>query len=219
MKLKFLAALVIIIILALILGYRHLHRQSRSSPARHFSPPAELVPFHTPGGTLQTGGFSRTETLHKETSTRLGTTSSSIRLTANYRYEIELRGQWNILIDDTRKVAFVVAPTFKPQLPVAVDTLSLHESTSSGWGRFNKWQQLQSLRQDISPTLEALAASIGYMEVARNQARITVEEFVSDWLLKNRGWPENSEHFVKVYFADEANIPFPENKSLKDFLP
>lgn len=130
-----------------------------------------------------------------------------------------LRGQWNIFIDDTRKLAFVVAPAFKPQLPVAVDTTTLQESTSSSWGRFNKWEQLQSLRQDISPTLEALAASIGYMEVARNQARITVEEFVSDWLLKNRGWPENSDRFVKVYFADDPNIPFPENKSLKDFLP
>ena len=57
------------------------------------------------------------------------------------------------------------------------------------------------------------------MEVARGQARTTIEEFVADWLLKSRGWPEHSKHFVKVWFTDEPDIPFPENKVLKDFLP
>jgi hypothetical protein len=37
-------------------------------------------------------------------------------------------------------------------------------------------------------------------------ARQTVEEFVADWLLKQRGWPEHSDRFVKVYFADEPDI-------------
>ena len=46
-----------------------------------------------------------------------------------------------------------------------------------------------------------------------------VEEFVADWLLKSKGWPASSERFVKVYFADELNIPYPAGKSLKDFLP
>jgi hypothetical protein len=48
---------------------------------------------------------------------------------------------------------------------------------------------------------------------------MTVEEFVADWLLKSKGWPEHSERFVKVYFADEPEFPFPGKKSLKDFLP
>ena len=63
------------------------------------------------------------------------------------------------------------------------------------------------------------AASTGYLEVARGQARTTVEEFVGDWLLKQRNWPQHSERFVKVYFPDEPAIPFPGKKSLKDFLP
>ena len=29
----------------------------------------------------------------------------------------------------------------------------------------------------------------------------------------------DSERFVKVYFSDEPDIPFPNGKSLKDFLP
>lgn len=190
-----------------------------SGHARLMSPPPQLVPFRTAGGTLHTNGFMKTEMFHNETSTWLGTTSSSIRLNATYRYEIELRNKWNILIDDTRKLAFVIAPPFRPQLPVAVDSGSVVEWTESGWGRFNKWEHLGALRRETSTHLEKLAMSIGYIEVARGQARITVEEFVTDWLLRTRGWPEHSECFVKVYFADEQEIPFPDNKSVKDFLP
>jgi hypothetical protein len=183
------------------------------------SPPAVLVPFRTPGGTLHTNGFVKTEVLRKDTGSWRGTTSSEIRLNATYRYEIPLRSKWNIYLDETRRVAFVVAPTFRPQFPVAVDSRSIYEWTESGWGRFDKWDQLEALRREVSPWLEKLATSPGYREVARGQARTTVEEFVADWLLKSRGWPRDSERFVKVYFADESNIPFPANKSLKDFLP
>jgi len=184
------------------------------------SPPPELVPFRTAGGTLHTNVFLKTETLRKETVSWRGTTSSSIRLNATYRYDIELRSKdWNILIDETRKVAFIVTPAFLPQLPVAVDSRTSYEWTESGWGRFDKWEQLHVLCREISPTLERLATSPGYLEVARGQARTTVEEFVADWLLKQRGWPTYPERFVKVYFADEPDIPFPEKRSLKDFLP
>jgi len=172
------------------------------------SPPPELVPFRTAGGTLHTNGFLKTETLRMETGSWRGTTSSSIRLNATYRYEIEPRSRWNILIDDTRKVAFIVAPAFLPQLHVAVDSRSVQEWTTSGWGRFDKCYQLQALRRETSPYLKTLATSPGYLEVARGQARTTVEEFVADWLLKQRGWPTHSERFVKVYFADEPDIPF-----------
>ena len=85
--------------------------------------------------------------------------------------------------------------------------------------RLDKWNQLQALRKETSPYLKTQTPSTGYIEFARGQARLTVEEFVADWLLKQRGWPTGSERFVKVYFADEPDIPFPEHKSLKDFLP
>lgn len=37
--------------------------------------------------------------------------------------------------------------------------------------------------------------------------------------LKQRGWPESSARFVRVHFADEPDIPFPDNRTLKDFVP
>jgi hypothetical protein len=142
-----------------------------------------------------------------------------MRLDATFRYAIELRAKWNIYIDDTRHLAFVIAPAFHPQLPIAVDSRTVFEWTESGWGRFNKWQHLQTLHREIALQLEKLAVSKTYIELGRRQARITVEEFVTDWLLKNRGWPKESQPCVKVCFADEEDIPMPERTAMKDFLP
>jgi len=217
---KFTVFLILILLVAALVWWRrHDDPASPGHPGPHFPPP-ELVPFRTAGGTLHTNGFHKTETLRKTTGSWRGTTTSAIQLTATYRYDIVLRSKdWNIYIDEGRKVAFVIAPPFKAQLPVAVDSRSVYEWTESGWGRFDKWDQLAGLRREISPFLERQATSLGYLEVARGHARTTVEEFVADWLLKSHGWPEHSERFVKVYFADEPDIPFPDKKSLKDFLP
>jgi hypothetical protein len=111
------------------------------------APPPELVPFRTAGGTLHTNGFTKTETLHRETGTWLGTTSSGIRLNATYRYDIELRSKgWNILIDDARHVAFVVAPPFRPQLPVAVASGSVEEWMQSQNEGKTKMKPVSSFR-------------------------------------------------------------------------
>ena len=180
-----------------------------------------MEPFRTPGGTLQTNGITKTEEIRKDKNTGSwwGTTSAGIRFNATYRYEVELRSDWKLHIDEQRRLAFVVAPAFKPQLPVAVDSQSVQEWTSSGWARFDKWDHLQKLRQEISPVLEEKAKSHGYMDLARGDARSTVEEFVSDWIVKNRPWPEGPEPVIKVYFSDEKEIPFPDGRSLEDFLP
>jgi hypothetical protein len=180
---------------------------------------AEMVPLRTPGGLLETHGFTRTEIFRKDTGSFLGITSSEIMLNATFRYAIELRSKWNLYIDDTRHVAFLIAPAFSPQLPVSVDSRTVFEWTESGWGRFNKWEHLQALHRDISAQLEKLAMSPTYIELGRKQARITVEEFVTDWILKHRGWPNNCQPCVKVFFADEEEIPLPERTVMKDYLP
>ena len=181
--------------------------------------PTLIIPFRTAGGTLTTNGFSKTEIFNKDSGSIRGTTSSEIRFTAYYRYEIELRQKWNIQIDDVRHLAFVVAPPIRPQLPVAVDSKTVFERTSSGWARFDKWENLEQLRKATSTYLEQLAQSPAYIEAAKGKAKITVEEYVIDWLLKTRGWPENIKPLVKVYWADEQDIPFPDNTTLTDFLP
>ena len=191
----------------------------RADPPKPTGTHGEMVPFRTPGGMLETHGFTRTETLHKSTGSWLGTTSSEIRLNATFRYTIELRSKWNLYIDDTRHLAFVIAPAFHPQLPIAVDSRSVFTWTESGWGRFNKWEHLQALQREASLHLENLAKSNTYIELGRKHARITVEEFVTDWILKHRGWPKDCQPCVKVYFADEEDIPLPEKTVMKDYLP
>jgi hypothetical protein len=214
------ALLLVLMPLGAILLWWSARKEAQSSgSAGRSSPPAILIPFRAAGGILHTNGFTKTEVLRKDTGSWRGTTSSQIRLDATYRYQIRLRGRWNVYLDETRRVAFVVAPEFQAELPVAVDSRSVQEWTESGWGRFDRWEQLEALRREVSPWLERLANSPGYREVARGQARVTVEEFVADWLLKSRGWPEHSARFVKVYFADEPDIPFPAKTGLKDFLP
>lgn len=210
----------LVVVCALVLGW--LWPPSAGGNRLGFGGPASvgrIEPFRTPGGTLHTNGIVKTEELRRDMGSWRGTTSSGIRLDATYRYDIELRSNWNYFIDHARKLAIVVAPPFKPQVPVAVDSKTVQEWTSSGWGRFDKWQQLQTLRQEISPHLEAKARSTAYMELARGDARKTVEEFVADWLLKEQRVPSKSKYVVKVYFADEPDIPLPENRTVKDFLP
>ena len=212
-------------ILSLILFYAIFwcwHQRGQGDEVKHVEAaplPSLIIPFRTAGGTLTTNGFSKTEIFNKDSGSIRGTTSSEIRFTATYRYEIELRQKWNIQIDDVRHLAFVVAPPIRPQLPVAVDSKTVFERTSSGWARFDKWENLEQLRKETSRHLEKLAESPAYIEAAKAKAKVTVEEFVTDWLLKQRSWPKDIKPFVKVFWADEQNIPYPDNTTLKDFLP
>ena len=179
-----------------------------------------LKVFRVPGGTLSTSGLTKTETLSKsDKSEWLGTTSSVMRVDATYRYEVELRSDWSFELDEVRKVAFVVAPRLKPQLPVAIDTKTLQEETSSGWARFDKWDHLAGLRKELSPFLEKKANSPDYIDLVRGEARRTVEEFVADWIIKEHGWTRKDGPVVKVYFEDEKDIPFPTGRSLSDYVP
>ncbi len=118
-------------------------------------------------------------------------------------------------------MAFVVAPQLEPQLPVAINTETIQEKTSSRWARFDKWDHLAELRKELTPFLDKRAKSQAYIDLCRGEARKTVEEFVADWILKNKkpAWSSKDRPVVKVYFEDEKDIPFPTGKSLGDFLP
>ena len=176
-----------------------------------------LIPFRAEGGTIHTNGITKTEEVRTDLGSWRGTTTAGMRFNATYRYEIPLLPEWNIHIDEGRRLVTVVAPLFRPQLPVAVDSQSVQEWTSAGWGRFDKWEHLQELRAEVSPVLEAKATSSGYIDLARGDARKTVEEFVNNWIVKNRPWPDGPEPVIKVHFSDEKDIPFPAERSLKDF--
>ncbi len=175
--------------------------------------------FRVPGGTLSTSGLTKTEQFSKtDENWWRGTTSAVIRFDATYRYDIKLRSSWNFIFDEERKVAFVLAPKLTAQLPVAIDSKTVQEETSSGWARFDKWDHLAQVRKEVSSSLEKKAESQDYITLVRGEARQTVEEFVSDWMIKEHGWSSKDRPVVKVYFEDEKDIPFPAGKSVSDFL-
>lgn len=176
--------------------------------------------FRVPGGSLSTAGLTKTEQFSKKDEDDWwGTTSSVIRLDATYRYDIELRSDWKFVFDPERNVAFVVVPELKPQLPVSINSGTIQEETSSGWARFDKWEHLAALRREISAELEKKANGRDYRDVVRGQARLTVEEFVSDWLVRQPDHSGKERPVVKVYFETEEGIPFPKGRTLSDFVP
>lgn len=175
--------------------------------------------FRVPNGTLTTSGMTKTEQLEKSDSTWRGTTSSVIRVEATYVYGVTLSPDWKFVFDERRKIAFVLAPPLTPQLPVAIDTKTLQEQTSSGWLRFDKNDYLTELRKEITPVLDRKAQSENYIAPCREEARKTVAEFVTNWILKEMGWRETDRPVVEVKFQDEENICFPSGTNLKTFLP
>jgi hypothetical protein len=194
-------------------------RSSRKNRTNEGFGPGTLKVIRVPGGTLYTSGLVKTESFNKEAGSWRGTTTSDIRFNATYRYEIPLRDQWKVFIDEHRKIAYIGAPAYKPQLPVAVDSKTVEEKTAGGFLRFDKWDLLQELRQEISPLLEAKAKSPDYIGLVRDDARKTVREFVRDWMVKNSLNQSGEIQDIIVFFADEKDVEFPKGIKIEDFLP
>ena len=141
---------------------------------------------------------------------------NSSRCDLSLRYRASLL-KWNFYIDDTRNTALIVAPLYKPRAS---------RSRRFKGGAGVDFVGLGPLRQVGS----ASGAPSGYFPLPRSQSQQQslhgsrpgrrpedAEEFASDWLLKTDRLPPKATYLVKVYFADEPDIPFPENKTLKDF--
>ena len=168
--------------------------------------PPMPVPFRTPGGLLEVAGFIKEEELLQQDNltwwfVNWGTTVSQVRVEAYYRYHVKLSDSWNIRIKDT--LCIVEAPAFEPTLPVAVDSAKTVENSESGWLRFNKAENLEQLKKNISGQLERNAKQENYRNFVREHARKTVEEFIRTWLLKEQVWGNDEWYMVKVIFSDE----------------
>ena len=198
----------LLLLLILIAGggywYFH-HHKPLQNPGSIRDPwgPGVVEVFRTPGGILEVGGLTKTEDFYKENATWRGTTASQVRVEATYRYGIVLPDEWRVTIRGNS--CLVIAPVPKPTLPVGFDTNKIQEKTESGWGRFDKNDNLTDVRKSISSDLAAKANSKAYNDLVRDQARKTVEEFITTWLLREQKWPTAENHVVKVYFADETS--------------
>jgi hypothetical protein len=132
----------------------------------------------------------------------LGTTVSEITVPAIYRFHIKLNDPWHLTVDGN--TCIVQAPNFNPSLPVAIDTGKMQKKTRSGWGRFDKDENLEKLERDLTDKLSERAGSYANRMTIRENARQSVAVFVRNWLLHEQQW--GPDHFTKivVYFPDES---------------
>ena len=163
-----------------------------------------------PGGLLETATIRMGEDFYRSDEKSwwglyLGNTVSHIQVTAVYRYGVPLAdGAWRVAARG--QTAVVVAPSLRASLPVAVDTETWREKTENGWARFDKQEQLDALRRDMSADLAARAADERRLALAREASRRTIGEFVERWLLsRDAAWRPGLFTAVKVYFDDELD--------------
>jgi hypothetical protein len=131
----------------------------------------------------------------------LGETASEVRAPVTYRYHVQLAREWPVRIEGT--TATVVAPPIRASVPVAIDTAQVERRTQEGWMRFNGQESLDTLERSMSAVLEKRATSPRYMKLMREDARKTVQEFVTQWLLSEAQWKRKPGYSVVVIFEDE----------------
>ncbi len=164
------------------------------------------VVMRTNGGLLEVSTITSPEHFestkdHTILGIPVGSTVTTLRVPATYRYHIELAPEWKILLRD--KTFVVVAPAVKASLPVAIDTAKLEAQSFGVWSLFTGHGQIDLLQRSITQALADKANSPAYIQMQRESARATVKEFVAKWLITQEQWKSVSGYPIKVFFSDE----------------
>ncbi|MCX7063065.1 MAG: hypothetical protein NT024_00515 [Proteobacteria bacterium] len=172
-----------------------------------YAPGEETLVMRTKGGTLGVSEIRSVQTFtktkdHKIVWIPLGQTVSQIRVPAYFRYYIELAPEWPV----TRRgeVFTVVAPEIKPALPVAVDLALIEKDVSGTWSLITGAGALDELEKSITATLGERAALPRNIELQREPARRTVEEFVRKWLIAQKKQISPEKQQIRVLFVGES---------------
>lgn len=177
------------------------------NPSRRLTVATADVPIvmHTSGGRLEVATVTTTEAFKLDAPPKkivgvdMGKTSSNVQAKVVYRFHIEMAKKWPIKIQGA--TAIVEAAEMKPTLPVAFDTATMEKQTKSGWGRFDKHENLEELERRLSPKLEERA--YGYKGLALESARKSIGDFVRTWLLKEGHSQKGVAYQVHVVFPGE----------------
>ena len=159
--------------------------------------------------------FKRTEKLTiLWDSVSLGTTVTEIKVPATFRYHIKLSDPWKLEVREQQCI--VIAPALKATTPVAIHTNEIEKRSDEGWARFNADEQMAGLEKSLTPRLNQHARSKEHLNMAREKARITVAEFVRQWLMKEDHWRKDRFSTIHIIFADEAEAKdFPAKPTLE----
>jgi hypothetical protein len=168
----------------------------------------EVIVMRTKGGLLEVSTVRAKEVFTRQyvyevLGVELGRTVTQIRVPAYYKYQIKLAPEWRVL--RTGRTFTVVPPPVMPSLPVAVDLEKLEKNDSGTWifAKLNNPADMEKLERSITKSLEKRAVNPRYIQLQREGARKTVEEFVRKWLLTQVQWQDESNPELRVLFADE----------------
>jgi hypothetical protein len=148
--------------------------------------------------------FSRTQTSELNlgwVKAYLGTTFVEMRVPVTYRYHLKLAGLWQLYSYQTTCV--VRAPRIRSSLPPAIHTDGIERQASSGWARFNKGEEMESLEREVTPTLARYASDAKHLSLVREECRKTVADFVKAFLLRTANWDPSHFDRIVVVFEDE----------------
>lgn len=193
--------------LAVRQGVRDMFPTAAPTPVSAISSEAHWVVMRTEGGTLEVSTINAPGEVIERTDFAkfgpidLGSTVSHLRVAATYRYHIPLAPEWKIVAKDGKVV--VVAPKVRPTLPVAFDSASVYRHVEAGWFRFDKEESLKTAEKLVTAELALRAGTSGAIDQQREQARLTVTEFVRKWLLTQESLKGTLPANVRVVFADE----------------
>jgi len=134
----------------------------------------------------------------------LGTTIAEIRVPVSFRYHLRLSDPWRLAARD--QVCLVLAPQIRPSLPPAIHTTDMERRAESGWARFDKNDQLDSLERSMTPTLEQRAGDTAHLQLVREAGRQSVAAFVKKWLMREGQWKSDRFNSIVVVFPDEAAV-------------
>ncbi len=173
------------------------------------SAPDEILVMRTRGGLLEVSRIQATEVfetrfIHSVLGIAVGQTTPRIRVPVVYKYQIELAPEWNVL--RTGREFTVIAPPVRPSLPVGVDFGRMEKDASGTWVLlpFTGTESLDDLERELTAKLARKAVLPAYVQLQREPARKTVEEFVRKWLVTQAPWSTESGASIRVYFADET---------------
>ena len=162
--------------------------------------------MRTKGGLLQVSTLRSPELFqttqdHTIFGVHVGKTTSQIRVPATFHYHVELAPEWKITVRNNTFI--VIAPRVKATLPVAIDTAKLEKLTSGTWSLLTGQSELDQLQKSITQSLAQKAATPLFIQLQREAARKTVTEFVTRWVVEQRGSSPATGYTVRVFFADE----------------
>jgi hypothetical protein len=132
----------------------------------------------------------------------LGTTVAEIRVPVTFRYHLRLSDTWRLAARD--QTCIVLAPRIHPSLPPAIHTTEMERRAESGWARFDKNEQLDTLERSMTPTLEQRAGDAAHLQLVREASRQSVAGFVKKWLMREGQWRSDRFTSIIVVFPDEA---------------